>query len=66
MTREADVARRPHFSMRLIENTWTSSDTLQGVAYSLDGKAFRLWFHEKNPKALENAIGEKKEEIKTT
>ena len=50
--------------MHKVQNTWASSDTLRGVAYSLGNQVFRIWFHEKNEKAIVNAIGTKKDEIK--
>lgn len=54
----------PEFSLHKVPNSWSGSDTLQGIAYSLGDKVFRVWFHEKNAKALTNAIGVKREEIK--
>lgn len=59
------LAQCDHFTLERVPNSWVrEDDELEGVAYSLGDKVFRIWFHEKNPKALENAIGTKKEEIK--
>ncbi len=64
ITKPTEIMRTRFFSMSLIKNTWKPSDTLRGVAYSLDGKAFRLWLHEKKPKALNGAIKEKSDQIR--
>ncbi|MCB1110495.1 MAG: hypothetical protein KDK64_05895 [Chlamydiia bacterium] len=58
-------AQCDHFTLERVSNSWVrEEDELEGAAYSLGDKVFRIWFHEKNPNALKNALGAKREEIK--
>ena len=53
-----------NFTLRALPNVWQASEAKQGLAFRLDGRAFRVWFHEKNPKALTNALCEKRDNLK--